>query len=70
MLQSYLYNRLSGKHAEHWRERGIEILNLEGSLLAWSHIKGKLVNKQGETNKVHVFNRRWQLTAGNYQSVW
>ena len=60
----------SGKYADGWRKQGINILNLEGSLLAWSHIKGKLVNDSGRTNRVHVFGRQWQLTADNYQPVW
>ena len=60
----------SGKYADRWRQQGIEIFNLEGSLLAWSHIKGKLVNAQGITNKVHVFGRQWQLTADDYQPIW
>lgn len=60
----------SGKYADLWRQQGIEIFNLEGSLLAWSHIKGKLVDAKGTTNKVHVFGRQWQLTADDYQPVW
>ena len=60
----------SGQYADLWRAKNLKILNLEGSLLAWSHIKGKLVNSTGTTNKVHVFGRQWQLTADGYQSVW
>ena len=60
----------SGKYAERLRKKGINILNLEGSLLAWSHIRGKLINATGSTNKIHVFGRKWQLTADSYQPVW
>ena len=60
----------SGKYAARLSKQGIKILNLEGSLLAWSHIQGELVNKTGSTKKVHVFGRQWQLTADNYQPVW
>ena len=60
----------SGKYAKKLRKKGINILNLEGSLLAWSHIQGELVNATGSTKKVHVFGRQWQLTADNYQPVW
>ncbi len=60
----------SGKYASKLQQRGINVLNLEGSLLAWSHIQGKLVNRNGSTNKVHVFGRQWQLTADDYQPVW
>ena len=60
----------SGKYAEKWRQQGVKILNLEGSLLAWSHIQGKLIDAYGMTNKVHVFGHQRQLTAKNYQPVW
>ncbi|MEM8828436.1 MAG: rhodanese-like domain-containing protein [Cyanobacteria bacterium P01_G01_bin.19] len=60
----------SGKYASKLRQQGIEILNLEGSLLAWSYIEGKLVDRNGSTNKVHVFGRQWQLTADDYQPIW
>ncbi|MCC0178007.1 rhodanese-like domain-containing protein [Waterburya agarophytonicola K14] len=60
----------SGKYTSKLRQKGINIFNLEGSLLAWSHIQGKLVDRNGFTNKVHVFGHQWQLTADNYQAVW
>ena len=60
----------SGIYANQWRERGVKILNLEGSLLSWSHIQGKLINAQGVTKKVHVFARQWHLTADEYQAIW
>lgn len=60
----------SGKYAHSSQSKGIKIINLEGSLLAWSHVQGKLVNSLGETQQVHVFNRQWQLTAANYKAVW
>ena len=60
----------SGKYAQKLREKGIKVFNLEGSLLAWSHIRGKLVDDTGFTNRVHVFSPKWQLTANNYEPVW
>ena len=60
----------SGKYARTKQLQGIKVVNFEGSLLAWSHVQGKLVNSLGETHQVHVFNRQWQLTGDNYQSVW
>ena len=60
----------SGKYAQKLKQQGINILNLEGSLLAWSHSRGGLVNDAGSTNKVHVFSPQWQLTADNYEPVW
>ena len=60
----------SGKYAQKLQQQGIEALNLEGSLLAWSHVGGKLVNQTGATKQIHVFDRQWQLTAENYEPVW
>ena len=60
----------SGKYAEKLRQQGINILNLEGSLLAWSHSQGELVNDTGLTKQIHVYGRQWELTADNYQPVW
>jgi len=60
----------SGKYAQKMQRQGIRVLNLEGSLLAWSHIQGQLINQIGATKKVHVFGRQWQLTSEDYQPVW
>ncbi|MEM6611295.1 MAG: rhodanese-like domain-containing protein [Cyanobacteria bacterium P01_C01_bin.72] len=60
----------SGLYAQKLAQQGIEVLNLEGSLLAWSHTGGELVNAEGATNKVHIFGRQWRLTAENYEAVW
>ena len=60
----------SGLYAQKLKQQGVEIFNLEGSLLAWSHAGGKLVNASGMTHQVHVFGRQWQLTPDNYEAVW
>ena len=60
----------SGKYARKLKQQKINILNLEGSLLAWSHVRGKLVDSAGLTRKVHVFGRKWNLTAEDYEPVW
>ena len=60
----------SGLYAQKLQQQGVEVLNLEGSLLAWSHAGGELVNELGTTNKIHVFGRRWELAAADYEPVW
>ena len=60
----------SGLYAQKLEQQGIKVLNLEGSLLSWTHAGGELVNAAGKTNKVHVFGRRWRLTAEDYEPVW
>lgn len=60
----------SGKYAQKLQQQGVKVLNLEGSLLAWSHVQGELINATGMTNKVHIFGRQWQLTSKDYEPVW
>ena len=52
------------------QKQGLKVFNLEGGLLAWSHIDGELINNLGSTKQVHVFGKKWQLTADGYQPVW
>ncbi len=60
----------SGRYAQKLLKQGVNALNLEGSLLAWSHIDGELVNSSGSTKQVHVFGKRWELVAEDYQPIW
>ncbi len=60
----------SGVYAKELHAKGIEILNLEGSLLAWTHAGKPLVNQEGPTNKLHVYGKRWNLAADGYEAVW
>lgn len=60
----------SGRYAQKLLKQGVNVLNLEGSLLAWSHIDGELVNSSGSTKQVHVFGKRWKLVAEDYQPIW
>ncbi len=61
----------SSSYARAMAERGVEVLNLEGSLLAWTHLGGKLRTADGaETRRVHVYGRRWNLVAQGYEAVW
>ena len=60
----------SGLYAQKLQQQGVKVFNFAGSLLAWSHAGGELINGEGKTNKVHVFGRQWQLTAEDYQAVW
>ncbi len=60
----------SGKYAQKLYQQGLNIFNLEGSILAWSHIGGELLNSLGKTQKIHVFGKKWELTADDYEPVW
>jgi rhodanese-related sulfurtransferase len=61
----------SGRYALGLQRDGWDVKNLEGSLLAWTHIDGELVDSSGQpTKRVHVYGRRWNLVAQGYESVW
>lgn len=60
----------SGFYARKLQQRGIEVTNLAGSLLAWSHADGSLTDGRDKTRQVHVFGRQWQLTPESYEAVW
>ena len=52
--------------------RGLDAVNMRGSLLAWVHAGGKVVLRDSgaETNRVHVYGRRWALLPEGYDAVW
>lgn len=60
----------SSSWARDMGKRGVRVLNLEGSVLAWTHAGGDFVNDAGTTRRVHVYGRRWNLAADGYEVVW
>lgn len=60
----------SGIAARDLQERGFDVLNLRGSLLAWTHAGGELVDAEGPTNRLHVYGRRWDLAPAGYETTW
>jgi len=60
----------SGKLAEELSDRGIEMLNLKGGMLAWVHEGGKVYDRDGETKRVHVYWKKWNYLPGGYEAVW
>lgn len=60
----------SGKFAQKLKVRGIAMLNLEGGLLAWIHAGGKVYDGSGETRRIHVYGRKWNLGPEDYEAVW
>jgi rhodanese-related sulfurtransferase len=59
----------SGKYAQKY-PNNLNIYNLKGGILAWSHSGGKFTNDRSDTNKIHVFGDRWKLAPNNYEVVW
>ena len=62
--------RRSAEYAERMSELGVEVHNLEGSILAWTHDGGTLVADGQVTRELHVFGRRWDLAADGYRTTW
>jgi len=60
----------SGRYASTLREEGWSVWNLEGGLLAWTHAGGTLIDATGgETRRIHVYGKRWNLAAKGYEPV-
>ncbi len=60
----------SGKFAAELRAKGVNAVNLRGSLLGWCHSAGELVNENGPTHRAHVYSRRWNLLPDEFEAVW
>ena len=60
----------SGKFAQRLQEKGIVVYNLRGGILAWVHDGGKVYDQNGETHRIHVYGRKWNLAPKRYEAVW
>jgi len=60
----------SGLYTKTLRAEGWDAVNLEGSILAWTHAGQQLEGPTGETKRVHVYGPRWSLAADGYEPVW
>jgi len=60
----------SGLYTKELIEQGWEAYNLEGSVLAWLHAGGEVVDADGPTKRLHVYGRRWDLAPSDYESEW
>ncbi|HVX60231.1 MAG TPA: rhodanese-like domain-containing protein [Pirellulales bacterium] len=60
----------SGRYVAELRRKQFDASNLAGAILAWTHTGEPLVDAQGETRRVHVYGRRWNLVASGYKGVW
>lgn len=61
----------SGAYAEQLLGEGWDARNFVGSLLAWTHAGGDLVDSEGQpTQRLHVYGERWDLAPDGYETVW
>jgi sodium/bile acid cotransporter 7 len=59
----------SGLFAREMRARGVEVLNLEGGILAWTLAGGKVYDKDGESSRIHVHGDKWNYAPDGYEAV-
>lgn len=61
----------SAYYTEELRKQGWSARNLAGSILAWTHAGGTLVDPEGRpTHRVHVYGKAWNLAPRDYEAVW
>ena len=60
----------SGKFAQKLQKKGIPVYNLKGGILAWVHDGGKVYDLNGETHRIHVYGRKWNLGPKRYEAIW
>ncbi|MHC4220391.1 MAG: rhodanese-like domain-containing protein [Planctomycetota bacterium] len=60
----------SGKYTRELQAQGWNAFNLMGSILAWTHVGGPLINGEGPTNRLHVHSRGCNLAADGYEAIW
>jgi sodium/bile acid cotransporter 7 len=60
----------SGKLARKLQANGVIVYNLQGGMLAWVHAGGKVYDQQGESHRIHVYGRKWNLGPERYEAVW
>jgi len=78
-LQAYADRRIvtyctigyrSGLYARELRRRGLDAVNLAGSILSWVHAGQPVVDEGGPTRRVHVYGPEWNLLPAGYVPVW
>ena len=60
----------SGIFARDMADKGIQVVNLTGGILAWIHEGGRVYDQNGQIiNRVHVFGDRWNYAPDRYETV-
>ncbi len=59
----------SGKFAQKMAEKGIQIFNLKGGLLAWVLEGGDVYDEKGVTKRINVYGEKWNYPPEGYESV-
>ena len=61
----------SGVYTEKLRRKGMDAVNLKGSVLAWANAGKEFVDSKGsETRAVHVSGAKWNVLPHAYSGIW
>lgn len=62
----------SGEYTEKLADEGFSAYNLVGGVLAWAHEGHSFtgLDDGNETNRVHVYGKKWNLVPKGYEAVW
>ncbi len=61
----------SGLYAKELMAASFEALNFKGGILSWINSGGALQERSGKnTNKVHVYGRKWNLVPKTFTAQW
>ena len=60
----------SGKKVVKMRKKGWNAYNLIGGVLAWSHAGQTFSAPDGDSLRLHVYGKKWNLAPEKYTAVW
>lgn len=60
----------SGLYTQKLLKKNVNTFNLIGGVLAWAHVKQKFVSSDGDSFRVHVHTKEWNLLPQGYKPVW
>lgn len=60
----------SGIYTRKLLKRNFQAVNLIGGVLAWAHAGQLFAGLDGETKKVHIYGKKWNLLPQGYEAVW
>ncbi len=60
----------SGLYTQKLVKKNYKVMNLIGSVLAWAHAGQPFIGPKGETRRVHVYGKKWNLLPRGYEGVW
>jgi hypothetical protein len=51
-------------------KKNVNAFNLIGGVLAWAFAEQKFVGSDGDSLRVHVYDKKWNLLPQGYKAVW